>query len=74
MNAQVLTISENVQGCIKSISPSEAKKFFDSMRQVEYAKIKTPEFAEEKELTNMRSRVILIDEIEHLFSELRNTK
>lgn len=73
MNAETLNISDNLRGCINSISPSESKKFFDSMRMQEYEKIRTPNFAEEKELTTMRARVMIIDELENLFMGLRKT-
>jgi hypothetical protein len=68
-----LSISENMEAAISTISATELQKFFESLRREEQQTIRGITLAEgmERQLTNHWSRVKIIDELESLFNEIR---
>lgn len=61
-------LTDNIRGAILSIPVSEWKKFFNIARQTEYQTLTgTPDL----ELTRIKNRVMIIDELETLFTSAR---
>lgn len=73
MNRGNLSISENMEAAVSTITGTELAKFFESLRREEQQIVRGINLGEgmERQLTNHWSRVKIVDELENLFNEIR---
>lgn len=62
----------NVIRAIRSAEQSDWKEFFENLRQEQYQKVSSAE--SEKNLLEIQNKVNGLNQLEHLFEELRKEK
>lgn len=66
-----LYLSDNLKECIFSVSETEWKKFFESLRQSKYQELAT---VANDQLTTLQGSVRMVSELEGIFKGIRQTK